>query len=127
MAPTRTLKEKNDRISECLAILKKIINELQIDRNNPSILLLKKRMLTYWEDGKLQEDRIPLLGSNRYILYRFPQWSHQIVEITLRAGRIHHERLSPELLAELTPQSSVPPDHSEVAEDGTHSVTQSDP
>jgi hypothetical protein len=127
MAPNRTPKEKNDRISECLAILKKIINELQIDRNNPSILILKKRMLQYWEDGKLQEDRIPLLGSNRYILYCFPHWSHQIVEITLRASRIHHSRLSPELLAEITPQSSTLRDLPGAAGDETHNVPQSDP
>lgn len=102
MAPVRTPKEQKDRVSECLAILSKITESLQISATNPSIQLLKKRMVKYWHDGKLQEDRIPLVGSNRYILYKFPQWSHQIVEITLRAGRIEHSALPAELLAELS-------------------------
>jgi hypothetical protein len=103
MAPVRTPKEQKDRVSECLAILTKITESLQISSSNPSIQLLKKRMVKYWHDGKLQEDRIPLIGSNRYIMYKLPQWSHQIVEITLRAGRIEHTVLSEELLAELAP------------------------
>lgn len=102
MAPVRTPKEQKDRVSECLAILTKITESLQISNTNPSIQLLKKRMVKYWHDGKLQEDRIPLVGTNRYILYKFPQWSHQIVEITLRAGRIDHSALPEELLAELS-------------------------
>ena len=95
-----TEKPQADRISECVAILRKITDELQIPSENPSIRLLKKRMATYWRSGDLMEDRIPLVNSNRYILYRFPRWSHQIVEITLRVGRITHSRLPSDLAAE---------------------------
>ena len=103
-------KEQQERIRECMVILKKITDDLDIDTNNPSIRVLKKRMATYWRDGALQEDKIPLIGSNRYILYKFPRWGHQIVEITLRAGPISHFHLSPELMAEITQE--LPSDHS---------------
>ena len=94
-------KPQNDRVQECITILRKITTDLEIPVDNPSIRLLKKRMATYWHDGALQEDKIPLVGSNRYILYKFPRWAHQIVEITLRAGRITHSALPSDLVAEI--------------------------
>lgn len=94
-------KPQSDRVAECVAILRKITEELSIPVDNPSIRLLKKRMAAYWHDGRLMEDKIPLVDSNRYILYRFPRWAHQIVEITLRAGRITHSQLPSDLAAEL--------------------------
>ena len=94
-------KPQSDRVHECITILRKITDDLEIPATNPSIQLLKKRMGTYWRDGALQEDRIPLVGSNRYILYRFPRWAHQIVEITLRAGPINHQALPSDLAAEI--------------------------
>jgi len=103
-------KEQQERVRECMVILKKITDDLDIDTNNPSIQVLKKRMAKYWRDGLFQEDRIPLVGSNRYILYTFPRWGHQIVEITLRAGPISHFHLSPELMTEIT--LAPPSDHS---------------
>ena len=94
-------KSQTDRVQECVTILRKITHDLEIPDTNPSIILLKKRMGAYWRDGTLQEDRIPLVGSNRYILYRFPRWAHQIVEITLRAGTITHQALPSDLAAEI--------------------------
>jgi hypothetical protein len=99
--PTRIEKPQNIRIHECVTILRKITDELEIPTDNPSVRLLKKRMGTYWRDGALQEDRIPLVGSNRHILYRLPRWAHQIVEVTLRAGPITHQALPSDLAAEL--------------------------
>jgi hypothetical protein len=61
-------------------------------------------MMTYWRDGKIQEDRIPLVGTNRFIIYKFPAWANQIVEITLRASplkKVFHKDLPTELQAEL--------------------------
>lgn len=94
-------KPQSERIHECVTILRKMTDELEIPATNASIVLLKKRMGTYWRDGNLQEDRIPLVGSNRYILYRLPRWAHQIVEITLRAGPITHQALPSDLAAEI--------------------------
>lgn len=99
--PTKIEKPQTDRVHECITILRKITDDLEIPTTNPSIVLLKKRMGTYWRDGALQEDRIPLVGSNRHILYRFPRWAHQIVEITLRAGPITHQALPSDLAAEI--------------------------
>lgn len=99
--PIKVEKSQTDRIQECVTILGKITRDLEIPAENPSIRLLKKRMATYWRDGNLQEDRIPLVGSDRYILYKFPRWAHQIVEITLRAGRVSHSELPSDLAAEL--------------------------
>lgn len=96
-----TEKPQAERISECVAILRQISDDLQIPSENPSIRLLKKRMATYWREGGLMEDRIPLVDSNRYILYRFPRWAHQIVEITMRVGRLTHSQLPSDLAAEL--------------------------
>jgi hypothetical protein len=106
----RIPKPQQERVRECLVVIKKIVDDLGIPLEHPSVALLKKRMSRYWEDGKLQEDRIPLVGSNRYILYRFPHWAHQQVEVLMRVGRITHHQLPSNLVAELEAQtSSVPP------------------
>jgi hypothetical protein len=99
-------KPQAERISECIAILKRITEEVGIRAENPSIRLLKKRMATYWRDGKLQEDKIPLYGYDRIILYRLPRWAHQEVEVTLRVSRVRHQSLPSDLLAELEAQTS---------------------
>jgi hypothetical protein len=101
MSSNKIAKPQSDRVQECVTILRKITHDLEIPVENPSIRLLKKRMATYWRDGALQEDRIPLVGSNRYILYKLPRWAHQIVEITLRAGPITHSALPSDLAAEI--------------------------
>jgi hypothetical protein len=101
MSGSKTPKPQTDRVQECITILRKITDDLEIPHTNPSIRLLKKRMGVYWRDGNLQEDRIPLVGSNRYIMYKFPRWAHQIVEITLRACPITHQALPSDLAAEI--------------------------
>lgn len=132
-----------DRIKECITILKKITDELHISEENPSIRVFKKRMAQYWRDGKLQDEKIPLIGYNRIILYKFPKWSHQQVEVTLRVHNVQHPSLPPDLEEELkgpatssaavmyqAPEAPTPlpqPDPSAAAEDQTNSATQSDP
>ncbi len=110
---TKVPKPQPERVRECLVILSKLIDDLKVPLNNPSICLLKKRMSAYWEDGKYYEDRIPLVGSNRSIMYRFPRWAHQQVEVILRVGPIHYDRLPSSLEGE--------------ALRSENSVTQSDP
>lgn len=129
-----------DRIKECITILKKITDELHISEENPTIRVFKKRMAQYWRDGKLQNEKIPLIGYNRIILYTFPKWSHQQVEVTLRVHNVQHPSLPPDLEEELKgPATSsaavmyqastqpLQPDPSAAAEDQTNSATQSDP
>lgn len=98
---SKTEKPQADRISECINILRQLTNDMEIPATNPSVVLLKKRMAKYWRDGVSQEERIPLVGSNRYILYKLPRWSHQFVDITLRAGPITHQALPSSLAAEI--------------------------
>lgn len=103
----RIPKPDAERAKECLNVLGKIIDDLKIPADNPSVALLNKRMLEYVNDGsRTQEDRIPLVGSNRYILYRLPRWAHQQVEVVLRVGRITHDRLPSDLAEELRSASS---------------------
>jgi hypothetical protein len=97
----RVPKPEVERAKECLNVLSKIVDELNIPAENPSVALLNKRMLQYVKDGKMSEERIPLVGTNRYILYRFPRWAHQQAEVVLRVGRITHAQLPPDLEAEL--------------------------
>lgn len=94
-------KPQADRIKECIVILRKLITELDIPAENPSIKLLTKRMADYWRDGKCLEDRIPLVNSDRYILYRLPRWTHQIVEVTLRKGHVLHTGLTDAMIDEI--------------------------
>jgi hypothetical protein len=47
------------------------------------------------------DDRIPLVGSDRYIIYKFPRWAHQIVEVVLRKGIILHNGLDDSLMDEV--------------------------
>jgi len=111
-----TIKEEKpqaDRVKECITILKKITEDVGIDGDNPSLIVLKKRMGQYWRDGKLQEDSIPLWGYDRIIVYRFPKWAHQDVEVTLRQSSIRHPPL--------------PLDLQEVLEERRNSVQQSCP
>lgn len=100
-------KPQADRIRECMVILNKLVNEVGILATNPSIRLLKKRMGTYWRDGKLQEDRMPLYGYDRVIMYRFPRLAHQEIEVTLRQIRAKRILFPPELLAELEEMSTL--------------------
>ena len=79
-------KSQEKRISECLAILKQLTDEVGIPASNPTIRTLKKRMSVYWRDGKLQEDSIPLFGYNRSVMFKLPKWEHQEVEVTLRTN-----------------------------------------
>jgi hypothetical protein len=104
-------KPQEERVRESLVILQKLIDELQIPATNPSIRLFKKRMSEYWESGLEQQDRIPLVGSNRHILYRFPRWAHQEVEVVLRVSPIKFQRLPSNLVAEIEAQtnSALPP------------------
>ena len=97
----KTEKPVADRIKECVIILKKITDELHISEENPSIRVFKKRMAQYWRDGKVQDEKIPLIGYNRIILYKFPKWSHQQVEVTLRVHNIKHPQLPADLEEEL--------------------------
>lgn len=97
-------KDQSDRITECLNVLAKLEDELKVPKDNPSIRLLRKRMATYWKEGKTQEERIPLVNSNRNIVYKFPRWAHQEVEVLLRVSPITFTELPPALAAELSKQ-----------------------
>ena len=101
MPGIKTAKPQADRIKECIVILRKLITELEIPAENPSIKLLTKRMSDYWREGKYAEERIPLVNTDRYILYRFPRWAHEIVEVTLRKGLVLHTGLTDALLDEI--------------------------
>jgi len=105
-------KSQADRVKECMNILKQL-RDIHIPDENPTIFLLKKRMGTYIRDGKLQEDKIPLVNSDRILFYKLPRKAHQFAEITLRTSRISYPQLPSNLVAEL--------------EEKTNSATQSDP
>jgi len=92
----QTIKEEKPqavRVKECITILKKLTDEVGIYFNNPSIVVLKRRMGQYCRDGKTQEDTLPLFGYYRMILYKLPKWSHQDVGLTLRVISIRHPPL----------------------------------
>jgi hypothetical protein len=110
---SRLQKTQAERITECMTILRKLTEEVRIPATNPSIRVLKKRMAQYWRDGHLQEDKLPLYGYNRIIVYRLPRWADQIVEVTLTVTKVRHPRLPSDLEEELRA--------------GTSSATQSDP
>ena len=97
-------------------------------------------MATYWKDGKTQEERIPLVNSNRNIMYKFPKWAHQAVDVLLRVSPIHFKELPASLAAELATQPEteivfqesttslpLPPGPEAVPEEQTSSATQSGP
>ena len=94
-------KSQEKRISECLAILKRLTDEVGIPASNPTIRTLKKRMSVYWRDGKLQEDSLPLFGYNRSVMYKLPKWEHQEVEVTLRINNFTVRKHPEDLQAEI--------------------------
>jgi hypothetical protein len=104
------LKPQAERIEECLTVLRKITQELNIPPTNPSIQLLRLRMGRYWRDGAYDEDRIPLDGYDRIIVYRLPKWSGQLVEVMLKHAPLRRsQRLPSNLLEELEAQSNNEP------------------
>ena len=94
-------KPQEKRISECLAILKRLTEEVGIPASNPTIRTLKKRMSVYWRDGKMQEDSLPLFGYNRSVMYKLPKWEHQEVEVTLRINNFTVRKHPEDLQAEI--------------------------
>jgi hypothetical protein len=94
-------KPQEKRISECLAILKRLTDEVGIPASNPTIRTLKKRMSVYWRDGKLQEDSLPLFGYNRSVMFKLPKWEHQEVEVTLRINNFTVRKHPEDLQAEI--------------------------
>ena len=94
-------KSQEKRISECLAILKRLTEEVGIPASNPTIRTLKKRMSVYWRDGKLQEDSLPLFGYNRSVMFKLPKWEHQEVEVTLRVNNFTVRKHPEDLQAEI--------------------------
>ena len=103
VAAHKVPKPQAEKIRECITILKKLTEDVGIPATNPSVRLLKKRMADYWRTELTMEDRIPLVDSNRYILYKFPRWAHQDVEVVLRVGRITHSQLPADFAAEVPP------------------------
>ena len=101
MAPLKTPKGREARFKECNAVLVKMIEEIKIPEHNPSVRLLNVRMSKYIDEGRYAEDRIPLVNSDRYILYKFPKWAHEEVEVVLRVSRIMHAQLPAAMEAEL--------------------------
>ena len=97
------VKSQTDRIQECVLLLAQLRADphIRISDQNPSLMLLKRRMATYWRDGRLMEDRIPIQGTNRSFVYRFPRKVSQYVEITLRRDPLFHQELPTNLRAEL--------------------------
>lgn len=123
-------KPQTDRVIECMAILKKLTEEVGIPAENPSIRVLKKRMGVYWRDGKPQEDVLPLHGYDRNIVYKLPRWSHQFVDLTLKVrSGVNPPRYPEDLEAEVYGPTDQPPPSGpeEVPLERMSNATQSDP
>ena len=100
---TREPKGQKERVEECVLLLSQLRADpnIRLSEHNPSLALLKRRMATYWREGRLMEDRIPIQGTNRSFIYRFPRWADQYVEITLKADHHFHRELPAHLQEEL--------------------------
>jgi len=129
----RTEKTQAERITECMTIYKKLTNEVGIPAANPSVIVLKKRMAQYWRDGKLYEGSLPLVCYDRIIIYRFPRWADQKVEVTLRVTKnenpVYPADLEEEILrfAPAPTHQQLPSGPEAATEEQTNSVPQSDP
>jgi hypothetical protein len=110
MPAVKIEKTLQERLRESNVILAKLVEDVKIPETNDSVLLLKKRMADWTRDGKTREDRIPLVNSDRYIIYRLPRYAHQQAEVTLRKGLVIHYQLPSDLAAEaLEGMSNAPP------------------
>lgn len=100
---TREPKSQKERVEECVLLLSQLRADtnIRISEHNPSLALLKRRMAIYWREGRLMEDRIPIQGTNRSFIYRFPRWADQYVEITLKVDHYFHRELPTYLQEEL--------------------------
>lgn len=99
------LKPTQDRIVECVTLMKQLNEKYGIPLDNPSMKCLNKRMAAYYKfyDAEASIDNpiegsIPLVSSNRTIFYRFPLRSDKFVEIWLKVDsgeRVYPEDLKP--------------------------------
>lgn len=99
-------KPQAERVRECMAIYRKLTEELGIPAENPSIRVFKKRMTAYMHSGEGQDEVLPIFGYDRSIHYKFPRWAHQQVDALLRVNRVMHPRLPADLQEELSAQTS---------------------
>lgn len=100
------LKPTQDRIVECVSLLKQLNEKYDIPFENPSIKVLNARMREYYKffdaDASIDnpiEGSIPLISSNRTIFYRFPLRADKFVEIWLKVDS--GERVYPDDLKAL--------------------------
>ena len=116
-SPSFEVKPREDRVAECLDLIKQLTERLGIPGDNPSMRVLRKRMANYWhtEVGTnspvSMDGTLPLISSNRTIHYKFPLLKHKHVELWLKvdsgSGSGSGPRVYPEDLRAIMDETEV--------------------
>ena len=87
MAATITEKPRDQRVSECIAILTKLTQELGIPYNTPEVQELKTHFDAYIRDGVCWTGTVSFLRYGRMAEVNLPRAADRTVEVTLRLPR----------------------------------------
>lgn len=77
-------KSQNDRVRECLSIMKKITESLLLPSDDPDVSLLRSKMNDYIKTGEPWIGTVDLLNWGRVAHCNFPKQASKTVEVTLK-------------------------------------------
>lgn len=77
-------KTQNDRLHECLSIMKKITESLQLPAEDPDVSELRSKMNTYIKTGESWSGTVDFSKWGRIAHCNFPKLASKTVEVTLK-------------------------------------------
>ena len=78
-------KSQNDRVRECIIIIKKLTETLQLPADDPDVNELRSHMNTYIKTGEPWSGAIDFSRWGRIAHCNFPKEASATVEVTLKA------------------------------------------
>jgi len=81
-------KPKEDRLRECISVIKKLTNDLGIPYESPEVQELKGHFDAYIKDGTVWSGNVSFAAFGRIAVVNLPRKATAQVEVTLRATRL---------------------------------------
>jgi hypothetical protein len=85
-------KPKEDRLRECIAVIKKLTNDLGIPYESPEVQELKGHFDAYIKDGTVWNGNVSFTAFGRIAVVNLPRKATAQVEVTLRATRLGNRK-----------------------------------
>ena len=85
-------KPKEDRLRECITVIKKLTGDLGIPYESPEVQELKSHFDAYIKDGTVWNGTVSFAAYGRMAVVNLPRKATAQVEVTLRATRLGHKK-----------------------------------